>query len=266
MREKSYTVESVLRALNILEFLAQQGGSSRVTDIAQAIGCSKNTAFRLLQTLRERGFIRQADDASYELTYKLLHLGESVLRNSDLHEVARPYLQEFVEQFGETINLGILDGIEVVYVARVLGTLPYHTSSTIGSRDKAHSTALGKAILAFSPQATVSSVLAAGLPAQTQHTITSPERLLAELSATAARGYSIDNQENVLGIICVGAPIFDRRSDVVGAISTSALHVRLTDDRIPVVAEKLISTAAVISQRLGYSAASVRRQGNHHRA
>ncbi len=255
MVEDGYSVVSVLRALDVLEFLAQQGGAGRVSDIAAALRCSKNTAFRLLKTLQQRGFVRQADDASYELTFKLLNLGECVLRNTDLHTIARPYLEALNQQFRETVSLGILDGRDIVYLDRVLGTQPYHTSYAVGARTTAHSTALGKVILAFSPGTVVDRIIGAGLAPRTDNTITDPERLRADLRTTAKRGYAYDNQESVLGIRCIAAPVFDRKGDVVAAISVSALAARVTDGYAKTLAKRLNSTAAALSARLGYPGA-----------
>lgn len=259
MGKHGYSVTSVLRALDVLEYLARQGGAGRVSDIAKALRCSKNTAFRLLKTLQQRGFVSQMDDASYELTFKLLNLGECVLRNTDLHSVARPHLEALNRQFGETVSLGVLEGEEIVYLDRVLGTRPYHTSYAVGARTTAHSTALGKAILAFSAAPVVDRVVKAGLRPRTEYTITDPERLRADLRATAARGYAYDNQESVFGIRCIAGPVFDRRGDVVAAISVSALAARVTDEYAKTLARRVTAAAAALSIRLGYA-------GHHARA
>lgn len=261
MPASAYSVTSVLRALDILEFLAQQGGAGRVSDIAKALRCSKNTAFRLLKTLQQRGFVGQTDDASYELTFKLLTLGECVLRNTDLPAVARPYLEMLNRRFGETVSLGILDGDEIVYLNRVLGTRPYHTSYPVGARTASYSTALGKAILAVSPGSVVDRIIAAGLRPKTEHTITDPERLRADLRRTAARGYAYDNQESVVGIRCIAAPVYERRGGVVAAVSVSALAARVTDEYSETLAKRVIATAAALSSRLGYSGRRVRVAG-----
>jgi DNA-binding IclR family transcriptional regulator len=266
MGDDDYSVTAVLRALDVLEFLAQQGGAGRVSDIAAALRCSKNTAFRLLKTLQQRGFVRQADDASYELTFKLLNLGECVLRNTDLHAVARPYLEVINQQCGETVSLGVLDGSDIVYLDRVLGTQPYHTSYAVGARTTAHSTALGKAILAFSPATVVDRIIGAGLAPRTGNTITDPERLRADLRRTAARGFAYDNQESVLGIRCIAAPVVDRKGEAVAAISVSALAVRVTDEYAKTLAARVMAEAAALSSRLGYAGPRARALGVERRA
>lgn len=248
----NYQIESVIRALEILELLASNGGTGRITDIAREMGCSKNTTFRLLQTLQARGFVRQADDSSYELTFKLLKLGESVLRTTEIPDVARSYLQSLTQTLGETSTLAFLDGDEIIYIDRVHGNMPHITSYTIGSRAKARNTALGKAILAYSPTTVVEDILKQGLKANTAYTITDPDQFRAELEHIAQGNCAIDNQENVLGIRCVAAPIFDRKGKVVAALSISGLAVRLTDDRLDEFSTHVMNTARAISQRLGY--------------
>lgn len=252
MSEHNYQVESVIRALDILEFLSERGGAGRVSDIAQAVGCSKNTAFRLLQTLMYRDFVRQAEDSSYELTFKLLNLGECVARNADLQKVARSHLEKLAKELGETVSVGVLDDHDIVYLDRVLGTMPYHTSYSVGSRAKAHSTALGKAILAHSSADIVEKNLRAQLKPNTEFTITDPEQLLAELQLITKNGYAIDNQENVLGIRCIAAPVFDRKGKVTAAISIAGLAVRLTDEWMKANFQKLLATTSEVSTRLGY--------------
>ena len=251
MSTKNYSVESDLRALDIIEILADRG-SSRVTDIAMDVGCSKNTAFRLLQTLMDRGYVRQANDSSYELTFQLLNLGEKLISHSDLNDIVRPYLAELSLEFGETATLAIIDNAEIVYLQRVLGNQPYHTSYNVGSRARAYCTSLGKAILAFSSQELVDNIINSGLEAVTTFTITNPIQFKNELRITADRGFAIDNQENVLGICCVGAPIFNRRGEVVAAISASGLSVRFTTEVIEVIAKSVKSKASSISTHLGY--------------
>lgn len=252
MRSDIYTIQSVLRALDVLIWLSQNGGRGRITDIAAAVGCSKNTAFRLMHTLMERGFVRQADDSSYELTFKLLNLGEVVLQRSEVHHVARPYLQNLASETGETTTLAILDGDEVIYLDRVLGSSPFKTSYSIGSRAKVHATALGKAMLAFSPKEVVDRCLQGPLQANTRYTITDPEHIRRELHDVSRSYYAMDNQENVLGVRCLGAPIFDRRGEVIAAISMSGLTVNFTDSRVRELANHLRETAADISAHLGY--------------
>ena len=253
MSSDNYTIQSVLRALDVLIWLGEHNGSGRITDIAAELGCSKNTAFRLLQTLMERDFVRQADDSSYELTFRLLNLGESVLRRTEVHHVARPFLQELASETGETVTLAILEGDEVIYLDRVLGSAPFKTAYSIGSRAKAHTTALGKAIMAFAPDSVVDRCLKGELKQNTPYTHTNPHHIRTQLRDISRRRYAVDDQENVLGVRCIGAPVFDRKNNVVAAISMSGLAVHITDVRLRELVNPLRHTAAAISERLGYA-------------
>lgn len=254
-RDNNYTIQSVLRALDVLIWLSENKGTGRITEIAEDLGCSKNTAFRLLYTLMDRGFVRQAEDSSYELTFKLLNLGESVLNNTTVHHVARSHIQNLSGETGETVSLAILDGDEIIYLDRVLGSSPFNTAYSIGSRAKAYTTALGKAILAFSPPEIVDRCLRGPLQSNTPYTMTKPDRIRLELREISRRYYALDNQENVIGIRCIGAPVFERNDNVAAAISLSGLAVHFTDERIHELVEPLLSTAAAISERLGYTGA-----------
>lgn len=247
-----YVIQSVLRALDLLVWLAEHEGRGRLTEISQDLGYQKNTTFRLLYTLIERGFVRQTDDAGYELTFKLLTLGESVIRSTDIHHVARPHIQELARKCGESVTLAILDGNEVIYLDRVLGSARFNTSYSIGSRAKAYTTALGKAILAFSPGEVVERCAGKELLANTQYTIVDAKDLRQELEETARRGYALDNQENVLGIRCIGAPIFDRKGEVIAAISISGLAVNMTDERVKELIDPMLDTASTISAQMGF--------------
>ncbi len=183
MDKKNYNVESVLRALDIIEILAERGGS-RVTDLAMDIGCSTNTAFRLLQTLMNRGYVKQENVSSYELTFQILNLGDKLISHSDLNGIVQPYLEVLSHEFGETATLAVIDGAEIVYLERVLGNHPYHTSYNVGSRARAYCTSLGKAILAYSPKKVLDTIHKDNLHAVTSFTITDPMCLEAELRTT----------------------------------------------------------------------------------
>lgn len=253
MTDRNYKIDSISRAISVLEILAERDEPCRVTDISRALECSKNTVFRILKTFELHGYVRETSDSSYELTLKLLNLGESVLSNLDLHRLARPYLEALVEEFGETATLGIPEGNGVVYVDRVLGKAPYRTSFGIGSRALIHSTSIGKAVLAFSSEEDVERIVEAGLPHLTEYTITDRDRLFEQLEEIRRRGYSIDDQENVLGIRCVGAPVFSRKGAVIGAVSVSGMAVRITKELIEVIAPKLVEQTFAISARMGYT-------------
>jgi DNA-binding IclR family transcriptional regulator len=163
-------------------------------------------------------------------------------------------MKQLLARFQETVNLAVLEGDQIVYVEILESPRTFRMCSRVGSREMPHSTALGKAILAFLPQQEVERILQnTGLPRYTANTIGSRSSLRDELAITRQRGYSIDNGENEEGARCVGAPIFDHRGDVVAAISISGPAVRSSAEEIEGMGTALLEASLHISQRIGYS-------------
>jgi IclR family acetate operon transcriptional repressor len=169
-----------------------------------------------------------------------------------IRDVAWPHLQRLRDQFNETVNLGMLDGKEVVYIDMAESHHSLRMQARLGSRDPVYSTALGKAILAFTPQERWYGHLPERLTSRTQHTLTSRRQLLAELAAVRQRGYALDNGENEEGTICIGAPIFEHTGQVPYAISLSAPASRMDEAQLPTIAAAIVEAAAAISRSLGF--------------
>ena len=251
-----YSIAVLDRALDLLEALAEApaGAPLGVSEVARRAGVTKSAAFRILANLERRGYVaKDPVNARYSLGTQLVYLGERSLGAIDLRAAARPALEALQQRFGETVNLGVRDGAEVVYVDMIESSHGLRMAARIGGRDYLHSTALGKAILAFLLPAERDHLLyaPAGLPARTERTITDPARLRAELERVRERGIAEDRDENEVGARCLGAPIFDHRGGVAGAISLSAPDSRLDDARATEVAAAVRAEAASITRRLG---------------
>jgi DNA-binding IclR family transcriptional regulator len=170
-----------------------------------------------------------------------------------VHEVALPFMRGLIEDFGETVNLAILEGGRVVYIEILEGTHSIRMAARPGQRDFAHSTAIGKAILAYSPASEAENVVKRhGLPTRTPATLTTLEGLRAELDIVRERGYSIDNIENELGVRCVAVPIFNHLSRPIAAISVSGPADRMFGAKVELIGESLMTATRAISQQLGY--------------
>ena len=251
-----YSIAVLDRALDLLEALAEApaGAPIGVSEVARRAGVTKSAAFRILANLERRGYVaKDAVSARYTLGTHLVYLGERSLGAIDLRAAARPALEALQRRFGETVNLGVRDGAEVIYVDMIESSHGLRMSARVGGRDYLHSTALGKAILAFLQPADRDHLLHAsgGLPARTERTITDPVKLRAELERVRERGIAEDRDENEVGARCLGAPIFDYRGLVAGAISLSAPDSRLDDARAAEVAAAVRAEAAAITRRLG---------------
>ncbi|GAA1280207.1 IclR family transcriptional regulator [Streptomyces javensis] len=248
------TSSSLRRALSIVMFLAEDGGHPRgptLTDLAKGLGLSKSTVLRLLAPLRELRLVDQdAENGRYRLGPQNAFLGQVYLERLDFREAAAPHLHELVESIGETVHLVVFDPPEIVYIDKVESPQPVRMHSRIGSRQPAYCTAVGKAFLAHSSDAVVEQVIARGMPPRTPATITTAERLHAELTAVRERGYAIDDVENEEEIRCVAAPVFDHSGAVATAISVSGPASRVTRGRVTEIGELLLASTKTLSGRL----------------
>lgn len=251
---------TVIKALNVLECLAQHGRPMSAQEVATACGLSRPTAFRLLTTLMSRGFVRTDGHHNYALGTTLVSLGAIALRGISLSDLARPYLHELCLVSGETANLSILDGSDILYIGKEesLQTTQnpnfVQLRSTIGTRLTAHSSALGKAMLANLPQETCQSLLAKAAPlrAYTTHTLTDIDALTEELAKIRQMGYAVDDREVDEGTRCVAAPIFDSTGAVVAAMSIAGPAYRLTVEQLHGFSPDVIRVAQALSAQLGY--------------
>lgn len=249
-------VNSVDRALVILEYLGTQTKEVGVRELGQAIGLSKSSVHRILQTLRARGFVRwNPDNARYSLGMRAFEVGCGILRSMEAHTIAKPFLEQLVAQLGETAFLGVIDDAELVYIDKIDGRRSVRMYAEIGARKPLHSTAIGKAILAHLDKAEADRILAAKpLTRFTKNTIVDPEALRQELEKVRRQGYAEDNEETEEGLYCVGAPLFNYSGKPVASISVSIPKIGqqgLQKDR---VVKAVTQVAQEISAKLGYAA------------
>jgi IclR family transcriptional regulator, acetate operon repressor len=240
-------VQSVERALELLEALAETGEAKGVSELARATGLPVATIHRLLATMVSRGYVRQDSGShKYTLGSHLIRLGDAAAR--DFGQFARPYLAELMEASGETANLAMLEDGHVAYVAQVASR--HHRVrmfTEVGRRVHPHTSGVGKVVLAFRPRAEVEALLArTGLPPRTPRTITDPARFLAELDKVASQGYAIDSGEEEVGVRCLAVPVFGMGGSVA-AMSVSAPEGRLQDRDIERVLPEMLRISAALS-------------------
>ncbi|MFI6181855.1 IclR family transcriptional regulator [Nonomuraea sp. NPDC051191] len=218
-------MQSVERALDVLEALAGHGGEAGLSEIAATTGLPYGTIHRLLQTLLARGYVRQESDRRYALGGGLVRLGG--IAESMVGVWAQPYLARMVELSGETANLAVLEGDFVVYVAQVPSPRRLRMFAEVGRRVLPHSTAVGKALLAGRGAAEAMAVFErTGMPRRTPNTITDAAGMLAELDRVKERGYATDLGEEELGVHCLAVPVRDG-DRVVAAMSVSGPAERI---------------------------------------
>ncbi|MEZ4671283.1 MAG: IclR family transcriptional regulator [Anaerolineae bacterium] len=251
---------TVIKALDILDYLAEHRHPMSTQEIAKGCGMSRPTTYRLLTTLMSRGFIKDDGNYQYSLGLKFLSLSRLVLDELDLVEVARPFLHELCTISNETANLSILDNGELLYIGKEESLnhsgMPalVQLRSTVGTRLKPHSTAMGKAMMAYLPLEERETLLESSLPlkAYTVNTITDLDALRRELEQVRQHGYALDDREVDDGTRCIAAPIFDNTRQVVAAMSVAGPAYRVTRDTLNQLSREVVRIAHNLSHQLGY--------------
>jgi IclR family acetate operon transcriptional repressor len=214
-------VQSVERTFELLETMADAGGVVGLSKLAQESGLALPTIHRLIRTLVDLGYVRQEPSRQYSLGPRLIRLGES--SSHLLGTWSRPYLTRIVDALGESANLAMLDGDQVVYVAQVQSKQSMRMFTEVGRRVYPHCTAVGKALLANMAPSDVQALLhRTGMPAQTEHTITEPERFAEEIHQVRAQGYAMDDGEQEIGVRCVAVPVLGTPNRLAVSISGPA--------------------------------------------
>src|SRR5436190_1154221 len=248
-----YTVDAAAKALELLSVFSFREPRLSLADLATRTGIPRATAFRLLSTLEQSGFLAK-DHGAYQLGIKCFVLGNIVAGGLDLRETARPHLVALRDVTRETTQIAILDHWQVVYLERVPSPQPVGIMrARTGAILPAYCTALGKTLLAYEPREAVAAWAATQtFAALTPHTITSARRLLKELRATRERGYGIDEQERELGVRCVAAPVRNHEGRIVAAISVAGPTERMPRTLVDSdVATTVVAAAQAISLDLG---------------
>jgi IclR family transcriptional regulator, KDG regulon repressor len=253
----SQSVRAVERALDILLCFTREEPSRSLTQIAESIHMSKTTVHRLLATLESKRFItRDKNTGSYHLGFLFIEMASLVLQNDDLHRWAKPYLQRLSKEFGETVDLSILDGSYVIYLDVIESPQRVKLAAAVGQRLPAFFTASGKALLAFLPEEQVQKIISDNLAESSNHTPASVSDAIADLRITAERGYAISEQEYEEEINAVAAPIFDKDKHPIASIAIVGPSFRLHKDRLPALGEAIRQMTQVISSEIGLVALS----------
>lgn len=246
-------VQSLSRALRLLNALAWHPQGITLSEIAQKVGLPTSTAHRLLTTLQNERYVRFDNERSVWLVgVQAFRVGSAFARGRDLASIARPFMRRLVEQSGETVNLAIPDRNEIMYLAQVECQKTMRAITGPGGRTSFHASAAGKAILAAMPDAERTRFLSSvDLKRETPRTITTQADLKKELAATHARGYAVDDEENAVGLRCVAAVIFDEHGAPLAALSVSGPAARITDSRMASLGLAVAGVAQEITAELG---------------
>lgn len=251
------TVPAVMRALDIME-LFLDGAPHTAPDITTKLGLPRTSAHELVTTLAHRGYLVPTDrPGHYRLGVPLFHLGSVFAEQVDLAREGRAVAERVAAESAETAQVAVLDGTNVVYVAKVDGSHPVRLVSSVGRRLPAHCTAVGKMLLSALPQDEFDARYPRGvaLPAMTPQSITSPELLSGQLAEIRRRGVATEYCESNPDVACVAAPILDAGGTVVAALSVSVPTQRWSG--MERFAPHVTDGAAELAARLGYRARPV---------
>lgn len=213
------------KVFNVIEVL---GGSRRGTlsleEVTREVKLAKTTVHRLLYSLTKIGHVEKGESGEYGLSAQFFELGRNALPNQYLSSLARPLMKNLVDRFfGVSLNLGVLDEDRIFYIAVVESPHPFRCAATVGESCYCHCTSMGKSFLAHLPEQNRDRILASrGLPRMTDRTIVTKEALIQELARVRDRGVAVDREENIEGVVCVGAAILDREGLPIAAMSASA--------------------------------------------
>ena len=243
------------RALALLDALGDSRGEIGIAELSRRVGFHVSTVHRLLATLVVQGYARQSPETGrYALGAKAFHLAESYLGQMDLRRVVRPALERLGRDTGETANLVILDGREVLYLDKVESPQSLRIFSRIGRRAPLHCTAAGKVLLASRSREEVDALLGRGpLEALTRSTITSRSQLRREMEKVREQGYALDLEECEAGASCIAAPVRNAQGLVEAALSVSGPSMRLTPKRMEELIPLMRQKSREVSSQLGCS-------------
>ena len=244
-------VQSVDRALTILELLAR-GGESSVTEIAAGLGVHKSTAFRLLATLETHRLVEQVNDRGrYRLGVGNLRLAGATTARLDVVSEARPVTRQLASDTGETVNITVLSDESALYLDQVAGNSALQSHNWVGQRIPLHATSNGKVLLSELPDAELAAALP-DLPRFTAHTITSRRELVAQLAEVRRVGYAVAVDELEMGLTAAAAPIRSAHGDIIASMSISGPTFRLNRARLDDTVPMVVAAALEVSHRLGW--------------
>jgi IclR family acetate operon transcriptional repressor len=251
--ESRASVQSVDRALRLLELLSEDEEGYRLTDLAERSGLSPSTVHRLLTTLEERRFVQfDQSDGMWHVGRQAYNVGATFIRRRNFVGTALPYLRRLRDQTHETVNLAVADSGEIVILTQVESREVVRAITRPGGRAPMSSSGLGKAILAhYSNEEIAVIVQKFGLPRVTPNSIVRAGELREELKRVRAQGYAMDDEEATMGLRCVAAAIYDSIGEPICAISTSGPVNRISNERSASLGPIVAEVAAQITDALG---------------
>lgn len=250
----SYNIGSLERGMKILEILAKRNETTSITELAKILNLDKSMVYRLLATLKARGYIEQDPETKkYMVGSKMVALSSRILGNNDIYFQGKPIMKKLLRETGETVHLAMLMDNQAVYIAQEVSTEVVNIYTEIGQREPLYCTAVGKALVAFLPEEELDAIIQElDFAPCTAKTITSPQTFKVHCHEIRARGYTVDDEELHEGVRCIGAPVRGYDGIVLASLGISVPSTRLQMDRIHSLAKIVVRYAQEASARLGY--------------
>ncbi len=241
------------KTVEILEALANSSGNLGLNELARHLHSSRSSVVRIISALEQAGLVtRDPETRRLSLTFRLLALGGAALDQQPWYNLCKPHVAALSKETNEICHMAVLDGADIIYIAKNEPTDSAHLVAHVGGRASAYCTGLGKVLLAAKSHGEVETHLAQyPLVRRTSHSITDVDAMRRELELVRRRGYAVDNEENRDGVRCVACPIVDYRRVTVAALSVAAPAIRLPERAIPAMAQKVGDAAARASRDLG---------------
>nr|WP_306263680.1 IclR family transcriptional regulator [Pararhizobium sp. IMCC3301] len=252
---ESSKVQVIDRAVELLNSLSRYPDGVTLTELSQYTGFHKATVLRFLKSLEINGLVEQERNGKqWTLGAGLFQIASRGRRGNDLREIARPVMERTCRDIGETVQLAILSGCDVIYVEKVEPeNLDLRINTQIGTRRPIHSTALGKVLVADLPWSEVEQILqTSGMPAKTQQTIRDPKVFRTELDKVRQAGFSVDDHEFNELVICAAAPLRNASGSIVAGLSISTFGSDSASQRFAGIIKAVNAAAGQISGKLGY--------------
>lgn len=259
-REPKYPVQTVMKAIEIINLLAKEGGSQGlgISEFSKELEMGKSTVHRLLDTLQFYGYIEKNEETCrYRLGWDLYKIGQRIPQQNQLFNLNPSYMIELGRQTQETVNLGILKRNETVLISKIEGSRDaLRVSVNPGEYESIHATGIGKVLISEKNEKEIRELLdnKEDLNVYTPHTISKTADLLTELQRVRQQGYAVDAEEYCLGLYCIAMPVRDYTERIIAAVSVSTPTVRMNEEKKQQIMDALKKCSHDISKALGYSA------------
>jgi DNA-binding IclR family transcriptional regulator len=253
-KKDRYLINSIIRASNVLRCFSKERSHFTIGELARQLHLDRSTTYRILLSLEKCKLVEKDEKTGeYSLGMAAFEIGNTYLRQMDFVLISKPVMVDLAAKLQETVHLAVLSGAEIVYVDKVDSPRTLGVMSKIGQRGSLHSTALGKVLLAFLPEAESSRVMKqTKLTPFTTNTVSSRAKLMEELKKVRRQGYAFDFRESEEGVECIAAPIRDHLGNVIAAISISGPQKKIGTPNEMQFVSQVVEGAALISSKMGY--------------